>query len=140
MSDLKTKQSSASVETFVRGIKDEKRRREVREVIALMEAATKTRPRMWGSSIIGFGSFRYRYGSGREGEWFITGLSPRKSALTVYILPGLDGHAARLKELGKFTMGKSCLYIRNLDDIHLPTLRAMAAQAAKELAHGLDVR
>jgi hypothetical protein len=138
MAELKTKASGMSVAQFVAGIKDEQRRREVRTVIALMTDATNAEPRMWGSSIVGFGRFQYKYASGREGEWFVAGLSPRKANLTLYILPGLHDHLDLLPKLGKFTTGKSCLYIRSLDDIHLPTLKTMVGRARRRLANGLD--
>ena len=139
MAELKTKAHAASVKAFVNAINDDQRRREVERVIALMAAATKAQPRMWGTSIVGFGSFHYKYGTGREGEWFVAGVSPRKANLTLYLLPGLHEHRDLLPKLGKFTTGKSCLYIKRLDDIHLPTLKTMVGRAAKRLANGLDV-
>jgi hypothetical protein len=123
--ELKTKVTRASVKAFIDGIKDETRRAEVRTVVALMRRATGAAPKMWGSSMIGFGRFHYKYASGREGEWFQAGLSPRKANLTLYILPGLHAHTASLKTLGKFTTGKSCIYVKRLSDIHLPTLEKM---------------
>lgn len=140
MAELKTKANAASVAHFVSTIADDTRRREVRTVISLMKTATKAPPRMWGSSIVGFGRFQYRYGTAREGEWFVAGLSPRKANLTLYILPGLHEYGDLLPKLGKFTTGKSCLYIKRLDDIHLPTLKTMVSRAAKRLAQGLDVK
>jgi hypothetical protein len=129
----KTQPTAASVNAFVSSIKDPVRRREVRKVMTLLRRATKARPRMWGSSIIGFGSYYYKYGSGREGEWCITGLSPRKDSLTVYILPGLHHQAANLKQLGNVTTGRSCVYIKRLDDIRLPILEKMARQAMRDI-------
>lgn len=131
--ELKTKLTTASVKAFLDGIKDETRRKEAKAVAAVMKRATKTAPRMWGSSIVGFGTFHYKYASGREGDWFVAGFSPRKANLTLYILPGLHLHAANLKKLGKFTTGKSCIYVRRLEDIHLPTLEAMTKQAMTDL-------
>ena len=138
MTELKTKANARSVERFVAGITDETRRRDVERLIAVMKAATKAEPRMWGDSIIGFGSFHYSYASGREGDWFVAGLSPRKGSLTLYVLPGLQDHQDLLPKLGTFTTGKSCIYVKRLDDIHLPTLKTMVGRAAKRLARGFD--
>ena len=132
--ELKTKMTTASVKGFLDGIKDETRRKEAKAVAAVMKRATGATPRMWGASIVGFGDFRYKYASGREGDWFVAGFSPRKTNLTLYILPGLHLHAANLKKLGTFTTGKSCIYVRRLEDIHLPTLEVMAKQAMTDIA------
>ncbi len=129
----KTQQTQASVSKFLASIKDKDRREEVRAVIALMKGATKQPPKMWGSAIVGFGKFRYKGASGREGDWFITGVSPRKSNLTVYICPGLHRHAANLKALGKVTTGMSCIYVKRLSDVKLPILRRMASQAIRDM-------
>lgn len=129
----KTIETDASVEKFVASIKDDDRRREVREVIALMKRATKMPPKIWGNSIVGFGNYRYKYASGRVGDWFYAGLSPRKANLTLYILPGLHVHQASLKALGKFTTGKSCLYLKRLDDVKLPILEKMVRQAVRDM-------
>jgi hypothetical protein len=127
--ELKTKLTTASVKAFLDGIKDETRRKDAKAVAALMKRATKSPPRMWGSSIVGFGTYHYKYASGREGDWFVAGFSPRKANLTLYILPGLHLHTANLKKLGTFTTGKSCIYIKRLADIRLPVLEAMVKQA-----------
>lgn len=125
----KTVETKASVSKFVASLKDETRRAEMRQVIALMKRATGDEPRMWGTSIVGFGSYKYKYPSGREGDWFTAGVSPRKTNLTFYILPGLHLHADNLKMLGKITTGKSCIYARRLDDVKLPILEKMVRQA-----------
>lgn len=127
--ELKTKLTTASVKAFLDGIKDETRRKDAKAVAALMKRATKSPPRMWGGSIVGFGTYHYKYASGREGDWFVAGFSPRKANLTLYILPGLHMHTANLKKLGTFTTGKSCIYVKRLSDIHLPTLEKMVKQA-----------
>ena len=125
----KTQPTKASPEAFVETIKDEARRRDTKTVMAMMEKASGHVPQMWGSSIVGFGTYTYKYASGREGEWCVTGLSPRKDSLTVYILPGLHLQQDNLKKLGKFTTGKSCIYIKKLDDVNLPVLEKMVKQA-----------
>ena len=129
----KTVPTAASVEDFVAGIKDETRRDEVKTVMTVLKRATGAEPKLWANGVIGFGSYHYKYPSGQEGDWFITGLSPRKANLTIYILPGLHLHQTSLKSLGRFTTGKSCIYIRSLEDIHLPTLEKMAKQAVTDM-------
>jgi hypothetical protein len=99
-----------------------------------MAEATRSRPKMWGKSIVGFGRYRYAYASGRRGEWFLTGFSPRKRDLTLYVMSGFEGTGPLLKKLGKFRKGKGCLYIRRLDDIHQPTLRKLVVQSMRKLA------
>jgi hypothetical protein len=117
MADNKTTASNAPVEEFVAGIGDKQKRRDSMDMIALMRAITGHEPRLWGSSLVGFGSYHYRYASGREGDFFLTGFSPRKSAFTVYIMPGFARYAALMKKLGPHKTGKSCLYLKNLDVI-----------------------
>jgi hypothetical protein len=134
----KTVPTGASVAAFVAGIEDAARRAGVKQVMGVLERATGSKPKMWGSSIIGVGEYTYKYPSGREGQWCITGLSPRKANLTIYILPGLHLHAANLKKLGKVTTGKSCIYVRRVEDIDLPTLEAMARQAVTDMAAERD--
>jgi hypothetical protein len=97
-----------------------------------MKKITKTQPRMWGGSIVGFGLRHYQYASGRGGDWFLAGFSPRKAALVLYFMTGLQPHASLLKSLGKHKTGKGCLYIRSLEDIDQPTLAALIKQS---LAH-----
>ena len=133
MAELKTRPTSVDPARFIHSIKDERRRADAKTLLAMMTRVTGESPRMWGSSIVGFGSYHYTYATGREGEWCVTGFSPRKESVTVYILPGLHLQQANLKKLGKVTTGKSCIYIRNLDDVHLPTLEKMVKQAAKDI-------
>jgi hypothetical protein len=96
-----------------------------------MKTITGSEPKMWGSSLVGFGRYHYRYASGREGEYFITGFSPRKSALTVYIMPGFGGNQARLEKLGPHKTGKSCLYLKNLDTIDRGILEEIIRDSVK---------
>lgn len=134
MSEPKTKPSRASVAKFLAAIDDERRREDCREVVRMMEDATGEKPKMWGDSIIGFGSYDYKYESGREGSWFLTGVSPRKQSLTLYIMSGFPKHAELLESLGKFSTGKSCLYIKRLEDVHRPTLKKLIQASAKHVA------
>ena len=130
---LKTQPNDASVAAFLDGIADERRRKDALAVLALMKKITKTEPKMWGGSIVGFGVRRYRYASGREGDWFVTGFSPRKAALTLYITGGLAPHGARLKSLGSHKIGGGCLYIRDLEEIDKPTLAAIIKESIARL-------
>jgi hypothetical protein len=133
MAELKTRVTKASVTKFLDGIADEKRRRDCMALLEMMEAATKAKPEMWGPSIVGFGRYAYRYPNGKDAEWFVVGFSPRKANLTLYILPGVDRYADHLEKLGRHTTGRSCLYVKTLDDLHLPTLKAMLKTAFKEM-------
>ena len=134
MAELKTRQNDQDVATFLNGIADEGRRRDCFTILELMKDVTGAEPRMWGDSIVGFGNYHYRYASGREGDWFVTGFSPRKQNLTLYLASGLGQHADLLQRLGKHTVGKGCLYIKRLDDIDLPTLRELVKRSADHLA------
>ncbi len=122
MSELKTKQNDASVETFLGSVQNDRRREDSFTVLELMRRITGDEPRMWGASIVGFGSYRYRYASGRTGEWPRIGFSPRKQSLTVYVMPGFSSHEELLSRLGKHRTGKSCLYINKLADVDMGVL------------------
>ena len=125
MSDLKTKPTTASVNAFINAIDDERKREDARAVAAMMAEITDAPPKMWGSSIVGFGSYHYRYASGREGDFMETGFSPRKRALTLYIMAGFSDYEGLLARLGKFSTGKSCLYIKRLADVDETVLREL---------------
>jgi len=129
MSGLKTKKNRASVQQFLGSVDNEKRRKDARTVLKLMQEITGEKPAMWGSSIIGFGSYHYRYESGREGDWMLTGFSPRKQALTLYIMSGFRRYEDLMSRLGKYKTGKSCLYVKNLEDIDLDVLRELIAES-----------
>ena len=134
MAELKTKATKASVSKFLDSITDERRRSECKTVAALMQKATGAKPAMWGPSIVGFGDYTYQYASGRSGAWFQCGFSPRKQALTLYLMGGYPKDGDVADKLGKFKTGASCMYIQKLDDIHLPTLRKVIDQSIKRLA------
>jgi len=125
MAELKTKQNEQSVEDFLDGIADEKRRQDCFTVLELMKKLTEQEPKMWGASIVGFGNYKYKYKSGREGEWFVTGFSPRKQNLTLYIMSGFTRYDELLAKLGKHKTGKSCLHINKLEDVNLQILEEM---------------
>ncbi len=131
MAELKTSKTQASVSAFLNAIPDLARRKDCKTVLALMKAATGAPPKMWGSAIVGFGDMRCTYASGREIDWFLTGFSPRKDSLTLYLMPGLDAHAALLGKLGKHKTGKSCLYIKKLSDVDPVVLKRLVGDAVK---------
>lgn len=133
MAELKTKQNEASVDNFLNAISDETRRQDCFTVLELMKKATKAEPKMWGDSIIGLGEYQYKYASGREGDWFQMGFSPRKQNLTLYLMSGLEAHRASLAKLGKHKTGKGCLYINKLADIDVQVLKEMIVQTVKTL-------
>lgn len=130
MAELKTKPNDASVDAFIESIPDEGKRRDSRAILDLMREVTGSEPKMWGESIIGFGDHHYTYASGREGDWFTVGFSPRKQNLTLYLTQGFEQHTELLSKLGKHKLGKACLYINKLADIDLPTLRRLIEIAA----------
>lgn len=135
MAELKTKQTDASARDFVAAIPDCGRRQDCAELLRIMEEIAGEPPRMWGSSIVGFGTYDYRYASGRTGTWFRTGFSPRKQALTLYLMLDLDVHAKRLDALGRHKRGKSCLYIRGLADIDLEVLKGLVRDSCAQASH-----
>lgn len=125
----KTVANDLDVAEFLAGVADERRRAETQTVIGMMRRVTGEEPQMWGTSLIGFGRYHYRYDSGREGDFFMTGLSPRKAALTVYIMPGFSEYGEELDRLGPHKLGRSCLYIRRLDKIDPDALEALVAKS-----------
>lgn len=142
MSDPKTKRNKRSVKKFLGGVADARRREAAETVLALMEEVTGEKPEMWGDSIVGFGSYRYKYESGREGEWPLTGFSPRKANLTLYIMSGFSRYHELLAKLGKHKTGKSCLYLTRLEDIDMKVLRTLIEESVdhvkrREKASGL---
>ncbi len=140
MAENKTKPGTASVTAFVNGIEDREMRGDVKKVAAMMRAATGSRAKMWGASMIGFGSYHYKYDSGREGDFMITGLSPRKQALTVYIMPGFGHFEDLMKKLGKYKTGKSCLYIKRLADVDEKVLNRLIVDAVKYMRKNYETK
>ena len=134
MAELKTKETKASVSAFLNKIPDKTRREDCLAVAEIMRAATKEEPRMWGPSIVGFGRYHYKGRSGREGEWMVTGFSPRKGDLTLYLMSGFDEFPDLMKRLGKYKTGKSCLYIKKLADVDLSVLKQLVKQSVKAMA------
>lgn len=124
---LKTKENDASVEDFIQTIANETMRKDAGEILSMMKKITGEKPKMWGASIIGFGNYIYESPkTGRSGEWFMTGFSPRKQNLTVYFMTGLSNYGELMKKLGKYKIsGGSCLYINKLADVDVKILKAL---------------
>ncbi len=131
MAELKTKQNDASVDAFVDTVADQKRKADLIAVMEMLERVTGCPPKMWGTSMIGYDSYDYTYESGRSGTWFVTGVSPRKQALTVYIMQGFGAYDDLMAKLGKYKTGKSCLYIKKLEDIDMKVLEKLARESVK---------
>jgi len=140
MAELKTKPTAASVKEFLNQIPDKERREDCFAVAKIMEEVTGDKPKMWGPSIVGFGTYHYKYASGREGDWPVTGFSPRKKDLTLYIMMGFEKHPELMQKLGKHSVGKSCLYIKHLSDVHLPTLKKLIKASIKDLRAYMNSR
>lgn len=133
MAELKTKPTEQSVEEFLNRVENEKKRADSFTILKLMKDVTKAQPKMWGPSIVGFGKYHYKYESGREGGWFLTGFSPRKQNLTLYIMSGFRRHGELMKKLGKYKTGKGCLYVNRLEDIDLSTLKKLVVESVNHL-------
>lgn len=125
MAENKTQKTDADAIAFLNTVENERRREDALEVAAMMEAITGEKPRMWGSSIVGFGDVHLEYDSGRQVDYFKVGLSPRKASLTLYLTPGFSGREELLARLGKHTTGKGCLYIKSLEDVERPVLEEL---------------
>jgi hypothetical protein len=140
MAELKTKKTKDSVPAFLSRIEDAKARKDSKTLVGLMEEATGAKARMWGSSIVGFGDYRYKSPrTGREGDWFQMGFSPRKGTLSLYLMGGIHSQEELLRKLGKHKTGKGCLYIKRLDDVDGAVLKKLirsAAAEAKKMAAG----
>lgn len=131
MAELKTTANDASVAAFLDAVEHEKRRAACYELLQIMQEATGEPPQMWGTSIVGFGKYRYKYESGREGEWFFTGFSPKKQNLTIYIIAGFEPFPTLMQQLGKYKTGSSCLYINKMEDIDRDVLKKLIEDAVQ---------
>ena len=134
MAELKTKQNDQSVTDFLKAVPDERRRDDSFMILDLMKEITGQEPKMWGDSIIGFGNYHYKYATGREGDWFVTGFSPRKQNLTLYIMSGFDEYDELLKKLGKYKTGKACLYINKLADVEISVIKELIQKSVAHLS------
>ncbi len=134
MAEIKTRQNEASIEIFLQSIKEEQKRKDSEVILKMMKAITKEKPKMWGSSIIGFGSYHYKSERSRqEGDWFLTAFSPRKQNITIYILPSVDTYKDIVKKLGKSKNSVSCLYINKLADVDTGVLKELISTAYKRM-------
>ncbi len=133
MAELKTKKNEGNVKQFIESIEDEKKRQDAFKIMEIMQNATNSEASMWGESIVGFGSYHYKSQSGREGNWFLAGFSPRKQNLTLYIMAGFDNYDTLMGKLGKFKTGKSCLYIKKLDDVDTDVLKQLVQQSVDHM-------
>ena len=129
MAENKTQKTGASVEDFLNSVENKRRREDGFTVLKIMKQITGLEPEMWGPSIVGFGSYHYKYESGREGDIFLTGFSPRKQSLSLYIMDGFDGCEDLLSKLGKHRKGASCLYINKLADVNMDVLSELVQQS-----------
>lgn len=131
VAEIKTKETASSVADFISSIADEQKRKDSKTILKMMEKATKLKPKIWGSSLIGFGNIRYKSpATGREVDWFKIGFSPRKANLSIYLMD-LKKHADALKKLGKHKTGAGCLYINKLEDVDIKVLEKMIAATVK---------
>ena len=133
---IKTVENKGSVSGFLKTVADPQRRKDCETVAAMMAAASKAKPAMWGTSIVGFGKQRYKYASGREGDWFTAGFSPRKDSLTLYLMGGFTKNADLMEKLGTYKTGKSCLYIKSLEDVDQKVLEQLIARSVKSAKSG----
>jgi hypothetical protein len=133
MTQVKIQKTDASVEEFLNSVTNEKRREDSFAISDLLREVTGEEPSMWGTNIVGFGAYRYKYASGREGEWPVVGFSPRKQNLTLYIMTGFDEYESLLSDLGKHKTGKACLYINKLEDVDQDVLRGLIEQSVNHM-------
>jgi len=134
MAALKTQKTDASVEAFLQTVKDEAKRKDCEAVLKMMKQASKEEPKMWGTSIVGFGTYHYKSERSRqEGDWFFIGFSPRKANLTLYLMPGVNYYKEHLEKLGKFKTGGSCLYITKLESVDTKVLKELVTAAYRKM-------
>ena len=133
MAEMKTKRNKQSVTKFINAVEHEGRRTDAKAVLKLMKEVTGEKPEMWGDAIVGFGTHHYIYASGREGDWPVTGFSPRKQNMSLYIMSGFSKYGSLLKKLGKHKIGKSCLYINKLEDVDLDVLRQLISESVAHM-------
>jgi hypothetical protein len=136
MATLKTQPHDGDIEEFVAGIADDIQRADARRLITMMEAATGQPPRLWGTSIVGFGTYHYKYASGREGDWLALGFAPRKGKTTIYCMDGFTTHGPELKQLGSHSIAKSCLYVKRLADVDEAVLARLLKNSYQNTING----
>jgi len=140
MAEITTKENKASASAFLNSIDDTRKRSAAKKVAAMMRRATGKRAKMWGSAIVGYGKYHYKYESGREGDFMLVGFSPRKRNLAVYIMPGFAEFPALMKKLGKYKTGKSCLYLNKLEDVDATVLEKLIDRSVKVMRKRYNVK
>ena len=140
MAENKTQPTTASVTAFIDAIEDPQQKKDARKVASMMRKATGKRAKMWGPSMVGYGSYHYRYASGREGDFMITGFAPRKNMLSLYIMPGYGRFDALMKNLGKFKTGKACLYIKRLSDVDEDVLQNLIDKSVEYMRANYETK
>ena len=135
MAENKTKPTDLSVVNFLASVENDRRRKDAVAVWELMKDVTGLKPVMWGAAMVGFGTYHYKYASGREGDWFVAGFAPRKANLVVYIMSGFKAHDGLMKKLGKYKTGSSCLYINKLDDVDIDVLRELVRRSVEHVSN-----
>jgi hypothetical protein len=133
MAQNRTQPTQLKVADFIAGIEDKVKRADCRELMKLMSQITGNRAKMWGTAIVGYGKYHYKYESGREGDFFLTGFSPRKQALSIYIVSGFSINPELMEKLGKYKTGKSCLYVKKLDDVDRSVLEQLVKESVAHL-------
>jgi len=133
MSTLKTQPNDQSVESYIEKITPNQRRADCQQILDLMYDIVKVKPVMWGDSIVGFGTYHYKYASGREGDWFLAGFASRKQSITIYLMNGVEKQSELLARLGKWKAGKGCLYIKRLSDINVEVLKEVIQHSVEKL-------
>jgi hypothetical protein len=133
MAENKTQPNSKNVQEFLEKIGDPVKQNDSRALVQMMQEITDSEPVMWGDSIVGFGDYHYKYASGREGDWFQVGFSPRKQSLTIYVMGYLEQYGTILQNLGKHKHGKGCLYINRLEDVDMEVLRNLIETSINRL-------
>lgn len=133
MAENKTQETDADPADFLATVEDPQKRADCDKLLAMMEKASGEPPKMWGDSLIGFGSYHYKYASGREGDFMLTGFSPRKANLSIYIMPGFEPYEDDLSKLGKHKLGRACLYVKRLSDIDEKVLERMVKDSIKRM-------
>lgn len=131
--NLKTIKRDSSVKLYLEAIDNQRIRKESFIIKKLMQEVTGRRAKMWGQSIIGFGSYKYQYKSGKSGEWMLTGFAPRKTNFSIYVMSGFSGMSTLLSKLGKHKLGKSCLYVKSIEDIDLNILKNILTLSVKKM-------
>lgn len=140
MAENKTKLTKLSVAAFINGIDDKEKRADVKRVAAMMQKVTGSKAAMWGTNIVGYGQYHYKYESGREGDFMLAGFSPRKQALTIYVIAGFKRFDSLMKKLGKYKTGESCLYVKRLSDIDEKVLEKLIEESVKYMRENYETK